>query len=130
MRERFRRFIDDWTVLRYGWLAVFLIHIAFLAMGVFWLKRAWRMEDASLYSVPEVRISHVITAGYMLTIAFSIILLIITVFLFEVFKMLRRVAADVEEIRTLVGEGYASGAEGDEEAFDEEPPPRKAAQGD
>ena len=108
MRETLRRYIDDWTILKYGWLAVFIIHIAFLAMGVFWLKQALRMEHPSLYNIPQLRISHTLTALYLITIAFSIILLIITVFVFEIFRTTRRLAREIEEVRDLVSEAGAS----------------------
>ena len=103
MRDFFKKYLDDWTVLKYGWLAVFIIHIAYLAVGVFWLKRAMRMEHAELFTIPEVRISYALTASHMITIAFSTILLIMTVFIFEIFKMMRRLVRDVEDIREYVG---------------------------
>lgn len=103
VRNIFKKYLDDWTVLKYGWLAVFIIHIAYLAVGVFWLKRALRMEHAELFTIPEVRLSYAMTAAHMITIAFSTILLIMTVFIFEIFKMTRRLARDVEDIREFVG---------------------------
>jgi len=103
MRDFFRKYCDDWTVLKYGWLAVFIIHIAYLAVGVFWLKRALRLEHTELFTIPEVRITYALTAAHMVTIAFSTILLIITVFVFEIFKMHRRLAEDIEDIRQSMG---------------------------
>ena len=99
MRETLRRYWDDWTILKYGWLAVFIIHIAFLGIGVFWLKQAWRMEHPDLYTIPELRVSYALTAAYMITISFSIILLIITVFVFDLFRTVRRLSRDLEDMR-------------------------------
>ena len=104
MKEFFKKYFDDWTVLKYGWLAIFIIHIAYLAVGVFWLKRALRMEGAVLLTLPELRVSYSLTAAHMITIAFSTILLIITVFIFEIFKMMRRLVADVEDLKEVVYE--------------------------
>jgi len=102
MPHKTGKYIDDWTILKYGWLAVFIIHIAFLAMGIYWLKQAWRLEHPELYSIAELRYSYALTAQYMLAIAFSIILLIITVFVFEIFRSQRRITRELDDLRALV----------------------------
>jgi hypothetical protein len=98
------RSIEDWAVLKYGWLAVFLVHVIFLASGVFFIKQALDITDpsphamAKLIDVEQRRLEMVIQAVYMVTIAFSIILLILAVFVLEVFRNQRRLMTRLEEL--------------------------------
>lgn len=104
MPTRPTRSIEDWAVLKYGWLAVFLVHVIFLSSGVFFIKQALDITDPSpqamsrLVDVEQRRLELVIQAVYMVTIAFSIILLILAVFVLEVFRNQRRLMARLEEI--------------------------------
>lgn len=86
-----KRPIEDWTVMKYGWLAVFSLHVVFLIGGIHWLKSALNLWDSELLSPGQIRIENFITAVYMLTIAFSIILLILAVFVFEIFRTQRKI---------------------------------------
>lgn len=92
------RMIEDWSVLKYGWLAVFLLHVAFLGIGVYNFKAALEMFDPELIRVEQRRLDYVIQAIYMVTIAFSIILLILAVFVLEIFRNQRRLMHQMDEI--------------------------------
>jgi hypothetical protein len=98
------RSIEDWSVLKYGWLAVFLVHVVFLASGVWFIKQALDITDpnpkaiAKLLDLDQRRFELVIQAGYMVTIAFSIILLILAVFVLELFRNQRRMMTRLEEV--------------------------------
>lgn len=92
------RSIEDWAILKYGWLAVFLVHVVFLAFGVWHIKAALDMYDPRLIDVDQRRIELVIQAVYMVTIAFSIILLILAVFVLEIFRNQRRIMTRLEEV--------------------------------
>ncbi|MBI3890014.1 MAG: hypothetical protein HY303_00635 [Candidatus Wallbacteria bacterium] len=85
------RNIDDWTVMKYGWLGVFVLHVVFLLAGVHWLKSALNLWDTQLLEPGQIRLENFITAAYMLTIAFSIMLLIMAVFIFEIFRAQRKI---------------------------------------
>ena len=93
--------IEDWAVLKYGWLAVFLLHVAFLGMGVYNIKMALDMFDPDLIRVEQRRLDFVIQAVYMVTIAFSIILLILAVFVLEIFRNQRRLMHQMDQIIAL-----------------------------
>ena len=110
------RMIEDWSVLKYGWLAVFLVHVAFLAMGVYYIKASLDMFDPelikstarrldltiqSVYIFEQRRMDLVIQATYMVTVAFSIIMLIIAVFVLEIFRNQRRLMHQLDEIIAL-----------------------------
>ena len=84
--------------MKYGWLAVFLVHVVFLAFGVYHIKAALDMYDPRLIDVDQRRIELVIQAVYMVTIAFSIILLILAVFVLEIFRNQRRLMHQMDEI--------------------------------
>jgi hypothetical protein len=90
-------FIEDWALLKYGWLAVFLVHVAFLAIGVWQIRAALEMWDPKFLEVEQRRIDHVIQAVYMVTIAFSIILLILAVFVLEIFRTQHRLLHRLEQ---------------------------------
>lgn len=90
--------IEDWSVLKYGWLAVFLLHVAFLGIGVYNIKAALEMFDPELIRVEQRRLDYVIQAIYMVTIAFSIILLILAVFVLEIFRNQRRLMHQMDQI--------------------------------
>ena len=92
------RMIEDWSVLKYGWLAVFLLHVAFLSIGVYNIKAALEMFDPELIRVEQRRLDYVIQAIYMVTIAFSIILLILAVFVLEIFRNQRRLMHQMDQI--------------------------------
>ncbi len=87
--------------MKYGWLAVFVLHIVFLIMGVHWLKSALNLWHADLLAPSQIRLENFITATYMLTIAFSIILLILAVFVFEIFRAQRKILRILAEERGL-----------------------------
>lgn len=89
----------DWTILKYGWLIVFLIHGVFLYIGLHWLRQAYHMEHASLYTPEQLRISHLLTSVYMVSIAFSLILVILAVFVLEIFRGVQRMSQDMQDIR-------------------------------
>jgi magnesium-transporting ATPase (P-type) len=89
----------DWTVLKYGWLIVFLIHGSFLFIGLHFLRQAAYMENPALYTPEQLRISHLLTSTYMVTIAFSLILVILAVFVLEIFRTTQKLLMDVEELR-------------------------------
>lgn len=89
----------DWTVLRYGWVVVFLIHAAFLVIGLQFLRRAYLMHHDALYTIDQLRISHLLTGAYMLGVAFSLILVILAIFVLEIFRTTHRLAQDVAELR-------------------------------
>jgi hypothetical protein len=93
-----REFAQDWTILKYGWVGVFLVHVVFLGVGLYFLKQAYYMEDVSLYTPAELRISYFLTSVYMATIAFSVVLLIVAVFVLEIFRSLRKLSAEVAEL--------------------------------
>ena len=92
------RMIEDWAILKYGWLAVFLLHVAFLGIGVYNIKAALEMFDPELIRVEQRRLDYVIQAVYMVTIAFSIILLILAVFVLEIFRNQRRLMHQLDEL--------------------------------
>ena len=92
------RSIEDWAILKYGWLAVFLVHVIFLASGVYFIKQALDIYDPKLIEVDQRRLEMVIQAIYMVTVAFSIILLILAVFVLEVFRNQRRLMTRLEEL--------------------------------
>lgn len=110
------RMIEDWAILKYGWLAVFLVHIAFLAMGVYYIKASLDMFDPelthatqrrldltiqSIYMWEQRRMDNVIQATYMVTIAFSIIMLILAVFVLEIFRNQRKLMHQMDELIAL-----------------------------
>lgn len=94
-----------------------MLHVVFLLGGIQWLKEALNEWDASLITASQRVLEHFITAAYMLSIAFSIILLILAVFVLEIFRTQRR----MYRILTAL-EGFAE-AEGDGEAEGETPGP-------
>lgn len=105
--------IDDWLLMKYGWLAVFVLHIVFLLMGVHWLKSALNLWDSELLTTSQIRLEHFITAAYMLTIAFSIILLILAVFIFEIFRTQRKILRLVSELSAVDARPRVAGDDGD-----------------
>jgi hypothetical protein len=92
--ERSQHYIEDWLVLKYGWLLVFVVHVAFLGIGVWQIKTALDLWAPDLISPEARRLDHVIHAVYMIAISFSILLLILAVFVLEIFrnqyKLMRR----------------------------------------
>ena len=96
---------EDWTILKYGWIGVFLVHIVFLGAGLWFLKQAYYMEDMSLYTPEQLRISYFLTFGYMTTIAFSVIMLIQAVFVLEIFRATRRLSAEIEDLKGRIDPG-------------------------
>jgi hypothetical protein len=89
--QKLPRAIEDWSVLKYGWLAVFGAHLTFLFLGMQFIKDAMRLDHPSLLDPAERRITLVIEALYAITIAFSILLLILAVFVLEILRLQRRV---------------------------------------
>jgi hypothetical protein len=89
----------DWTVLKYGWLLVFLIHGSFLFIGLHFLRQAAYMENPALYTPEQIRISYMLTSTYMVAIAFSLILVILAVFVLEIFRTTQKILFDLEELR-------------------------------
>lgn len=85
------RQVEDWVVLKYGWLFIFLVHIVFLAAGVREIKSAIEMFDPQLLDPSERRLDHVMQALYMWTLAFSVILMILSVFVMEIFRSQRKI---------------------------------------
>lgn len=98
MKSVFSKFSDDWTVLRYGWLAVFILHIGYLIAGNQWLKSALAISDPLLNAPPEVRITYALTSAKMIIVGFSAVLLMITVFIYEIFKMVRAMKIEISQI--------------------------------
>lgn len=106
--------ILDWTVLKYGWLIVFMIHGIFLVIGLGFLRRAAYLSEtgvfrakelANLYGPEQLRISNLLDSMYMFAIAFSLILVILAVFVLEIFRTTQKVLMDVEELRDLLQDG-------------------------
>ena len=89
----------DWTVLKYGWLVVFLIHGIFLMIGLRFLRSAAYYHDPSLYSPEQLRISHLLDSMYMFSIAFSLLLVILAVFVLEIFRTTQKIVADLEDVK-------------------------------
>ena len=102
MKSVFSKFSDDWTVLRYGWLAVFIIHIGYLIAGNQALKSALAITDPLLKAPPEVRITLALTSAKMIIVGFSSVLLMITVFIYEIFKMVRSMKMEISVIHNTV----------------------------
>jgi len=98
MKSVFSKFSDDWTILRYGWLAVFIIHIGYLIAGNQALKSALAITDPLLKAPPEVRITLALTSAKMIIVGFSSVLLMITVFIYEIFKMVRSMKMEISGI--------------------------------
>jgi hypothetical protein len=98
MKSVFSKFSDDWTVLRYGWLAVFIIHIGYLIAGNQALKGALAVSSPLLNTPPEVRITFALTSAKMIIVGFSAVLLMITVFIYEIFKMVRAMKLELAQI--------------------------------
>ena len=103
------KFSDDWTVLRYGWLAVFIIHITYLILGNQWLKGALAVVDPTFQAPPQLRITYALTSARMIVVGFSSVILMITVFIYEIFKMVREMKMELSEIKMSLHNGdYAS----------------------
>lgn len=85
------RQLQDWAVLKYGWLFILMVHIVFLAAGVREIKSAIEMFDPALLDPSERRLDHVMQALYMWTLAFSIILMVLSVFVMEIFRSQRKI---------------------------------------
>lgn len=100
--------IEDWAILKYGWLLVFLVHVVFLGFGVVEIKQALDMFDKKLLEIAELRIDHVIQGLYMLVIAFSVLLLIVAIFALEIFRTQRRILRELAALRSV---GIASPAD-------------------
>jgi len=83
--------IEDWVILKYGWLFVFLVHIVFLGAGVREMRAAQELFSPELLDTAQLRLDHVFQAIYMWTIAFSILLLIVAVFILEIFRNQKRI---------------------------------------
>ncbi len=83
--------LEDWTIFKYGWLAIFLIHIAFLAVGIHYLMTAYNMDHPDLLKAQALRGTYLIIAGYMMVIAFSVLLLVLAILIFEVFRSQRKI---------------------------------------
>ncbi|MBI4860349.1 MAG: hypothetical protein HY815_08815 [Candidatus Riflebacteria bacterium] len=114
-----RKHFHDWAILKYGWLAVFLFHVAFLYFGVREIKIALDIFDKTLLSTDQRRIDHVIQAIYMVTLAFSIILLIIAVFVLEIFRAQRKILLEIQGLKDARSSPAAAAPAG-------EPMPRPA----
>lgn len=98
---------EDWAVLKWGWLAIFLLHLAFLIVGIHFMKEALRLEDPTLLVPSERRIGLVIEALYSVTIAFSILLLILAVFVLEIFRAQRRILEMITSAEARTGRAPA-----------------------
>lgn len=94
--------ILDWTVLKYGWLIVFVIHGIFLSIGLGFLRAASRAHHPTLYSPEQVRISNMLEAHYMFSIAFSLIVVVLAVFVLEIFRATQKLLIEVRELREAV----------------------------
>jgi hypothetical protein len=93
--------LRDWAVLKYGWLIVVLVHVVFLGLGVQQIRSALDMFDPELLNISQLRLDHVIQATYMVTIAFSVILLILAVFILEIFRTQRAILNELQELRDV-----------------------------
>jgi len=80
-------------------MIVFLIHVVFLAFGMQQIKIALDMFEPELLAPSQLRLDHVIQAVYMVTIAFSILLLILAVFVLEIFRTQRRIINHLMELK-------------------------------
>ncbi len=116
MSKRITRGILDWTILKYGWLIVFLIHGVFLYMGLIFLRQAYHMEGPTLYTPEQLRISLLLTSIYMVSIAFSLILVILAVFVLEIFRATQKLSEDLDALKDELGVGR--GLPGLDEATD------------
>jgi len=93
---------EDWTILRYGWLVVFIIHICYLIAGNQWLKSALALNGPLLESMPEVRITYALTSARMIIVGFSSVLLMITVFIYEIFKMVKAMKIEIGQLNQIL----------------------------
>lgn len=109
---------EDWTIFKYGWLIVFTLHMAFLAVGVHYMMAAYNMDHPDLLKAQGLRGTYLIIAGYMMVIAFSVLLLVLSILVFEVFRSQRKILRKLESMgidAENVDEGDGVGADEDDE---------------
>ncbi len=80
--SRLARAREDSGILKYFWFFVFLLHIVFLGMGIYWLNEGYKLIDFAQFSKRELRIDNLFISMYMLSIAFSLILAIISIYVY------------------------------------------------
>lgn len=91
--------ILDWTVLKYGWLLVFLLHGVFLWLGLSLLRSEAYKVGKDLGVMAELRITHLLHGAYLVAIAFSLILVVLAVFVLEIFRANQKILLDLEDLR-------------------------------
>ncbi len=89
----------DWTVLKYGWLLVFAVHGIFLWIGMTFLRSAAYSHNTALYSPEQLRISQLLDSMYMFAIAFSLLLVILAVFVLEIFRATQKILMELQELK-------------------------------
>lgn len=93
-----KKHFEDWTVFKYGWLVIFVLHMAFLAVGVHYLMAAYNMDHPDLLKAQGLRGTYLIIAGYMMVIAFSVLLLVLAILIFEVFRTQRKILRKLDSM--------------------------------
>jgi hypothetical protein len=68
-------------------------------IGLRFLRSAAYYHDPSLYSPEQLRISHLLDSMYMFSIAFSLLLVILAVFVLEIFRTTQKIVAELEDVK-------------------------------
>lgn len=89
---------EDRDLLKYFWYFIFLLHITFLGMGIYWLNEGYKLLDAHNISKGELRLDTLFLAIHMESIAFSIILLIIAIYVYIIHRKQNLILKQLREI--------------------------------
>ncbi len=93
---------DERKILRYCWFCVFLLHIVFLTMGIYWLNEGYKMIDISSFSKGELQFDSLFLAMYLQSIAFSLILLMTAIYVYVIQSRQEALMRQIQEIRQML----------------------------
>jgi hypothetical protein len=93
---------EDRELLKYFWYFIFLLHITFLGMGIYWLNEGYKLLDAHNISKGELRLDTLFLAIHMESVAFSIILLVIAIYVYVIHRKQNMILKQMREIRSCL----------------------------